>query len=126
MDSSRTLPKFTHEYQSLMEMDRNSGTSLNVFEVSDFILLKSCHAHLHLADCHRVFLQCALKGDAPALEGDVSNLGMRDDGGASPLHYASSKGHIRVINLIVQIAGSQGQTRTHSRPITTSITDSAE
>ncbi|XP_026998616.2 transient receptor potential cation channel subfamily A member 1a isoform X2 [Tachysurus fulvidraco] len=82
MDSSRTLLKFTHEYESLMEMDRNSGTSLNVFEF-------------------------ALKGDAPALEGDVSNLGMRDDGGASPLHYASSKGHIRVINLIVQIAGSQ-------------------
>ncbi|KAK3534710.1 hypothetical protein QTP86_023793 [Hemibagrus guttatus] len=82
MRPSRTQQNFSHEYRCLMEMDGICGASLSVFE-------------------------WALKGDAPALEGDVSNLGVRDDGGASPLHYASSKGHIRVINLIVQMAGSQ-------------------
>ncbi|KAI5616928.1 transient receptor potential cation channel, subfamily A, member 1a, partial [Silurus asotus] len=51
--------------------------------------------------------QLALEGNAAALEGHSSNLGMRDDGGATPMHYASSKGHTRVINLIVHIAGPQ-------------------
>lgn len=57
--------------------------------------------------------QWALEGNALALESDLSNLSMRDDGGASPLHYASSKGHVHVINLIIQIAGSQGQIWVH-------------
>lgn len=55
------------------------------------------------------FSQWALEGNAPALAAHSGNLSKRDDGGATPLHYASSKGHIRVINLIVQISGSQGE-----------------
>ncbi|XP_017351760.1 transient receptor potential cation channel subfamily A member 1a [Ictalurus punctatus] len=82
MRPSRSPPKFTHEYLSLKDMDRNSCTSMNVFE-------------------------WALEGNVPALEGQSGNLNTRDGGGAAPLHYASSKGHIRVINLIVRIAGSQ-------------------
>lgn len=38
MRPSRSPPKFTHEYLSLKDMDRNSCTSMNVFEVSDFMV----------------------------------------------------------------------------------------
>ncbi|TSN21213.1 Transient receptor potential cation channel subfamily A member 1 [Bagarius yarrelli] len=82
MRPSGSQLKFSHDYQCLMEMDRNSRASLSVFE-------------------------WALEGDAPAQDGHMSNLSARDDCGASPLHYASSKGHVRVINLIVQMAGAQ-------------------
>ncbi|MCJ8744730.1 hypothetical protein PDJAM_G00122030 [Pangasius djambal] len=82
MCPSRSQPKFTHEYQCLMDMDGNGYLPMNVFK-------------------------WALEGNVQALEGDSSNLSMRDDGGATPLHYAASKGHVRVINLIIQLAGSQ-------------------
>lgn len=114
MRPSRSPPKFTHEYLSLKDMDRNSCTSMNVFEVSDFMVKDDL---THIPPCGLligVFLQWALEGNVPALEGQSGNLNTRDGGGAAPLHYASSKGHIRVINLIVRIAGSQGQTRVHS------------
>ncbi|XP_060762606.1 transient receptor potential cation channel subfamily A member 1a [Neoarius graeffei] len=78
----RSQPKLTDDHQSLMDMDRTSCMSTNIFE-------------------------WALEGNALALEDDLSNLSVRDDGGASPLHYASSRGHVHVINLIVQLTSSQ-------------------
>lgn len=82
-------------------------------------LCKWVYAGLHPTDLWLIcvfFPQWALEGNARALEAHPCNLSKQDDGGAAPLHYASSKGHVRVINLIVQIAGSQGQIPVHSWP----------
>uniref|UniRef100_A0A8B9LUL7 Transient receptor potential cation channel subfamily A member 1 n=1 Tax=Astyanax mexicanus TaxID=7994 RepID=A0A8B9LUL7_ASTMX len=49
----------------------------------------------------------ALEGNTVALEKHPKQLAVRDDTGASPLHYAACKGHLRAIKLIVQIAGQQ-------------------
>uniref|UniRef100_W5KM94 Transient receptor potential cation channel, subfamily A, member 1a n=1 Tax=Astyanax mexicanus TaxID=7994 RepID=W5KM94_ASTMX len=49
----------------------------------------------------------ALEGNTMALEKHPKQLAVRDDTGASPLHYAACKGHLRAIKLIVQIAGQQ-------------------
>ena len=58
-----------------------------------------------------VVLQWALDGNTVALEKHPKQLAMRDDSGASPLHYAASRGHLRAIKLIVQVAGLQGERR---------------
>ncbi|KAL7851688.1 hypothetical protein AOLI_G00220440 [Acnodon oligacanthus] len=49
----------------------------------------------------------ALDGNTIALEKHPKQLAVRDDSGASPLHYAVSRGHLRAIKLIVQVAGPQ-------------------
>ncbi|XP_062843287.1 transient receptor potential cation channel subfamily A member 1a [Trichomycterus rosablanca] len=64
-----------------MDVDRNHYMSTNIFE-------------------------WALDGDAAALKCHSDSLKVTDDGGATPLHYAASKGHIRIIRLIMQIAGA--------------------
>ncbi|XP_038819178.1 transient receptor potential cation channel subfamily A member 1-like [Salvelinus namaycush] len=47
----------------------------------------------------------ALQGDSAALEKHSAHLGVRDHANASPLHYATSHGHISTIQLIVQLTG---------------------
>ncbi|XP_066508040.1 transient receptor potential cation channel subfamily A member 1-like [Hoplias malabaricus] len=49
----------------------------------------------------------ALEGDVVALEKHPKQLSVRDDTGASPLHYAASRGQLRSIKLIIQVAGLQ-------------------
>uniref|UniRef100_A0A8C7HZU9 Transient receptor potential cation channel, subfamily A, member 1a n=1 Tax=Oncorhynchus kisutch TaxID=8019 RepID=A0A8C7HZU9_ONCKI len=47
----------------------------------------------------------ALQGDSVALGEHSALLGVRDQANASPLHYATSHGHISTIQLIVQLTG---------------------
>ncbi|XP_070988658.1 transient receptor potential cation channel subfamily A member 1-like [Oncorhynchus clarkii lewisi] len=47
----------------------------------------------------------ALQGDTVALGEHSALLGVRDQANASPLHYATSHGHISTIQLIVQLTG---------------------
>uniref|UniRef100_A0A8C8G1W1 Ion transport domain-containing protein n=1 Tax=Oncorhynchus tshawytscha TaxID=74940 RepID=A0A8C8G1W1_ONCTS len=47
----------------------------------------------------------ALQGDSAELEKHSAHLGVRDHANASPLHYATSHGHISTIQLIVQLTG---------------------
>jgi len=47
-----------------------------------------------------------------ALEKHSKYLDIRDHIGASPLHYASSKGYFRIIRLIAQVVGQQGNRAT--------------
>ncbi|KAK6302662.1 hypothetical protein J4Q44_G00270170 [Coregonus suidteri] len=47
----------------------------------------------------------ALQGDSAALKKHSAHLGVRDYANASPLHYATSHGHISTIQLIVQLTG---------------------
>ncbi|CDQ58102.1 unnamed protein product [Oncorhynchus mykiss] len=47
----------------------------------------------------------ALQGDTAELEKHSAHLGVRDHANASPLHYATSHGHISTIQLIVQLTG---------------------
>ncbi|XP_052320218.1 transient receptor potential cation channel subfamily A member 1-like [Oncorhynchus keta] len=47
----------------------------------------------------------ALQGDSAELEKHSAHLGVRDHANASPLHYATSHGHISTIKLIVQLTG---------------------
>ncbi|XP_072524951.1 transient receptor potential cation channel subfamily A member 1a [Salminus brasiliensis] len=67
---------------SLMDMDESNRMLTDVFE-------------------------WALEGNTVALEKHPKQLAVRDDTGASPLHYAACRGHRRAIKLIVQIAGQQ-------------------
>uniref|UniRef100_A0A9J8D9G4 Transient receptor potential cation channel, subfamily A, member 1a n=1 Tax=Cyprinus carpio carpio TaxID=630221 RepID=A0A9J8D9G4_CYPCA len=47
------------------------------------------------------------QGNVVALEKHTRYLDIRDNIGASPMHYAASMGHFRIIRLIVQITGQQ-------------------
>ncbi|KAI2667619.1 Transient receptor potential cation channel subfamily A member 1 [Labeo rohita] len=47
------------------------------------------------------------QGNVAALEKHTRYLDLRDNNGASPMHYAASMGHFRIIRLIVQITGQQ-------------------
>uniref|UniRef100_A0A8C7HN82 Transient receptor potential cation channel, subfamily A, member 1a n=1 Tax=Oncorhynchus kisutch TaxID=8019 RepID=A0A8C7HN82_ONCKI len=62
--------------------------------------------HIVIEYCSVLMLpQWALQGDSAELEKHSSHLGVRDHANASPLHYASSHGHITTIKLIVQLTG---------------------
>ncbi|ROL44610.1 Transient receptor potential cation channel subfamily A member 1 [Anabarilius grahami] len=69
-------------FDSVMDGDESNQISANVFE-------------------------WAKQGNAVALEKHSKFLDIRDQIGASPLHYASSKGYFRIIRLIVQVIGQQ-------------------
>lgn len=60
------------------------------------------------------WFQWAKQGNAVALEKHSKYLDIRDHIGASPLHYASSKGYFRIIRLIAQVIGQQGNRATPS------------
>uniref|UniRef100_A0A8C2L903 Transient receptor potential cation channel, subfamily A, member 1a n=1 Tax=Cyprinus carpio TaxID=7962 RepID=A0A8C2L903_CYPCA len=66
-------------YDSAMDGDESNQISANVFE----------------------------QGNVVALEKHTRYLDIRDNIGASPMHYAASMGHFRIIRLIVQITGQQ-------------------
>ncbi|XP_028831479.1 transient receptor potential cation channel subfamily A member 1a [Denticeps clupeoides] len=52
-------------------------------------------------------LEWALQGNIMALEKHLAHLWVRDLKGATPLHYAVSKGHVHIIRLIAQVSGAQ-------------------
>uniref|UniRef100_A0A4W4HLE7 Transient receptor potential cation channel, subfamily A, member 1a n=1 Tax=Electrophorus electricus TaxID=8005 RepID=A0A4W4HLE7_ELEEL len=54
-------------------------------------------------DC--ALLQWALEGNFMALKNHPKQLAARDESGATPLHYAASRGHPCAIKLIVQVVG---------------------
>lgn len=54
-----------------------------------------------------------MQGNTDALEKHSGYLDIRDHNGASPLHYAASKGHLCTIRFIVMITGQQGDSTTH-------------
>nr|XP_055058001.1 transient receptor potential cation channel subfamily A member 1a isoform X2 [Misgurnus anguillicaudatus] len=56
---------------------------------------------------HTNVFEWALEGNTDALEKHAKYLDIRDPSGASPLHYAASRGHFCAIKLIVQITGQQ-------------------
>uniref|UniRef100_A0A8C8G3L1 Ion transport domain-containing protein n=1 Tax=Oncorhynchus tshawytscha TaxID=74940 RepID=A0A8C8G3L1_ONCTS len=62
--------------------------------------------HIVIEYCSVLMLpQWALQGDSAELEKHSAHLGVRDHANASPLHYATSHGHISTIQLIVQLTG---------------------
>uniref|UniRef100_A0A8C7V234 Transient receptor potential cation channel, subfamily A, member 1a n=1 Tax=Oncorhynchus mykiss TaxID=8022 RepID=A0A8C7V234_ONCMY len=62
--------------------------------------------HIVIEYCSVLMLpQWALQGDTAELEKHSAHLGVRDHANASPLHYATSHGHISTIQLIVQLTG---------------------
>uniref|UniRef100_A0A9J8BXP3 Transient receptor potential cation channel, subfamily A, member 1a n=1 Tax=Cyprinus carpio carpio TaxID=630221 RepID=A0A9J8BXP3_CYPCA len=69
-------------YDSAMDGDESNQISANVFEWTK-------------------------QGNVVALEKHTRYLDIRDNIGASPMHYAASMGHFRIIRLIVQITGQQ-------------------
>ncbi|XP_051989633.1 transient receptor potential cation channel subfamily A member 1a [Xyrauchen texanus] len=80
---TKSQPKSRQQsYDSVIDGDESKQISTNVFE-------------------------WAMQGNTVALEKHCRHLDIRDHIGASPLHYASSKGHVCTIKLIVQITGQQ-------------------
>ncbi len=57
--------------------------------------------------------QWTKQGNIVTLEKHTRYLDIRDNIGASPMHYAASMGHFHIIRLIVQITGQQG-TQNHT------------
>ncbi|XP_030629407.1 transient receptor potential cation channel subfamily A member 1a [Chanos chanos] len=86
MHLSRTKSVYRQEsnigYENVTDGDETSQETKNVFE-------------------------WAKQGNTVALERHSCSLAARDSIGASPLHYAACKGHLRTIKLIVQVAGQQ-------------------
>ncbi|XP_056600005.1 transient receptor potential cation channel subfamily A member 1a [Triplophysa dalaica] len=58
-------------------------------------------------DIHTDVFEWAMQGNTDALEKHSGHLDIRDHNGASPLHYAASKGHLCTIRFIVMITGQQ-------------------
>ncbi|XP_016309980.1 transient receptor potential cation channel subfamily A member 1a [Sinocyclocheilus anshuiensis] len=69
-------------YDSAMDGDESDQISANVFEWTK-------------------------QGNVVALEKHTRYLDIRDNIGASPMHYAASMGHFHIMRLIVQITGQQ-------------------
>uniref|UniRef100_A0A8C7WK94 Transient receptor potential cation channel, subfamily A, member 1a n=1 Tax=Oncorhynchus mykiss TaxID=8022 RepID=A0A8C7WK94_ONCMY len=75
--------------------------------------------HIVIEYCSVLMLpQWALQGDTAELEKHSAHLGVRDHANASPLHYATSHGHISTIQLIVQLtelsaSDEEGNTSLH-------------
>ncbi|XP_073705503.1 transient receptor potential cation channel subfamily A member 1a [Garra rufa] len=81
--NSKTESKSRQQsYDSVMDGDESNQISANVFEWTK-------------------------QGNVVALEKHTRYLDIRDNNGASPMHYAASMGHFRIIRLIVQITGQQ-------------------
>ncbi|XP_071217949.1 transient receptor potential cation channel subfamily A member 1a isoform X2 [Salvelinus alpinus] len=97
-ETFKSLWKCRHEQKSLMSSSK-----------TDLMQNKTYHQSVIHGDpateiSAKIF-EWALQGDSVALGKHSALLGVRDQANASPLHYATSHGHISTIQLIVQLTG---------------------
>ncbi|CAB1326262.1 unnamed protein product [Coregonus sp. 'balchen'] len=75
---------------------------------TDLMQDKTYQSMIHGDDATEIsgkIFEWALQGDSAVLGKHSALLGVRDQANASPLHYATSHGHISTIQLIVQLTG---------------------